>query len=233
MEVAKWAKDEDARGTRVDLHRAAEAATWRMLQWARANGCSVGREDLRLCRERRPPGGAAVGARERLPVGRADLRRSRGGGHLEVLQWARANGCSVGRDTCAGAANGGHLEVLQWARANGAPWDEWTCAGAAEGGHLEVLQWARANGCSVGRVDLQPVPRKAATWRCCSGRARTAAPWDERTCAGAAGGGHLEVLQWARANGCSVGREDLRRAAGGGHLEVLQWARANGAPWDD
>ena len=29
----------------------------------------------------------------------------------------------VERETCAVAAEGGHLEVLQWARANGAPWD--------------------------------------------------------------------------------------------------------------
>eukprot|EP01044_Picomonas_judraskeda_P046825 COSAG03_NODE_26324_length_260_cov_0.515528_1_plen_47_part_01 len=26
--------------------------------------------------------------------------------------------------------------------------------------------------------------------------------WDAGTCMYAAGGGHLEVLQWARANGC-------------------------------
>ena len=30
----------------------------------------------------------------------------------------------VGRGTCSSAAKGGHLEVLQWARANGCPWDE-------------------------------------------------------------------------------------------------------------
>jgi hypothetical protein len=42
---------------------------------------------------------------------------------------------------------GGHLEVLQWVRANGCPWDGWTCSWAAKGGHLEVLQWVRANGC--------------------------------------------------------------------------------------
>ena len=40
---------------------------------------------------------------------------------------------------------GGHLEVLKWARENGCQWDEWTCATAAEGGHLEVLKWAREN----------------------------------------------------------------------------------------
>ena len=49
--------------------------------------------------------------------------------------------------TCERAARYGHLEVLKWARANGCPWDEDTCFFAAQGGHLEVLQWARANGC--------------------------------------------------------------------------------------
>jgi hypothetical protein len=42
---------------------------------------------------------------------------------------------------------GGHLEVLQWLRANECPWDEGTCRWAAKCGKLEVLQWARANGC--------------------------------------------------------------------------------------
>ena len=49
-------------------------------------------------------------------------------GYLEVLQWARANGCDWDSDTCAFAAWGGHLEVLQWARFNGCVWDRWTCA---------------------------------------------------------------------------------------------------------
>ena len=49
--------------------------------------------------------------------------------------------------TCGEAAAGGHLEVLQWARGEGCDWDSKTCAHAAAGGHLEVLQWARANGC--------------------------------------------------------------------------------------
>jgi len=34
---------------------------------------------------------------------------------------------------------GGHLEVRQWARANGCTWTEWECKdGASEGEHLEV-----------------------------------------------------------------------------------------------
>jgi hypothetical protein len=65
------------------------------------------------------------------------------GGHLEVLRWARANGCPWDEATCASAAESGHFEVLRWARANGCPWDEATCASAAESGHFEVLKWER------------------------------------------------------------------------------------------
>ena len=96
------------------------------------------------------------------------------GGHLEVLQWARAHGCPWDARTCLMAARNGHLAVLQWARAHGCPWDEQTCARAAGNGHLKVLQWARAHGC----------------------------PWDEHTRLFAADIGHLEVLKWARAHGC-------------------------------
>jgi hypothetical protein len=68
-------------------------------------------------------------------------------GHLEVLQWARANGSPWDWRTCSEAANNGHLEVLKWARASGCPWDWQTCSNAAYNGHLEVLKWARTNGC--------------------------------------------------------------------------------------
>jgi hypothetical protein len=72
---------------------------------------------------------------------------SAGNGHLEVLQWARANGSPWDEWTCTKAARNGHLEVLKWARANGCPWNESTCSYAVMNGHLEVLRWARANGC--------------------------------------------------------------------------------------
>jgi hypothetical protein len=64
------------------------------------------------------------------------------------------------------AAKGGHLEVLKWARENGCPWDELTCANAAERGHLGMLQWARANGCPVGQGGRARARRRAATSRC-------------------------------------------------------------------
>eukprot|EP01051_Picozoa_sp_SAG22_P000414 SAG22_NODE_11_length_35583_cov_107.128790_14_plen_65_part_00 len=36
--------------------------------------------------------------------------------------------------------------------------------------------------------------------------------WGWQTCVGAAGRGHLEVLQWARANACGWNSSAIRRA---------------------
>jgi len=55
-------------------------------------------------------------------------------------------------------------------------------------------------------------------------------PWDKYTCAEAAEGGHFHILQWARENGCSWDEWTCAGAAEGGHLTILQWARENGCP---
>jgi len=113
-------------------------------------------------------------------------------GHLEVLEWARANGCpmdvrtylecalavpppspALSRKLTRTAAMSGRLEALKVLRAGGCDWGVNMCATAARNGHFEVLKWCRANGC----------------------------PWDEQTCLAAACRGHLEMLEWARANG--------------------------------
>ena len=41
---------------------------------------------------------------------------------------------------CAYSAEGGHLAVLQWARAQSYPQDEYTYAGSARNGHIKVLK---------------------------------------------------------------------------------------------
>ena len=126
------------------------------------------------------------------------------GGHVPILEWARANGCNWNDTTCSSAAENGHLATLQWLRANGCRWDTRVCADAAANGHLEIIQWARANGCA----------------------------WGWMTCANAAKNGHLEILKWARMNACPWNERTCSWAAGSGNLRTLQWARANGCPWD-
>src|SRR5580698_3081438 len=58
-------------------------------------------------------------------------------GYLNIVQWARENGCDWNSSTCSYAAKGGHLEVLKWAHENGCDWDSSTCFHAAREGHLE------------------------------------------------------------------------------------------------
>ncbi|KAJ8600636.1 hypothetical protein CTAYLR_006921 [Chrysophaeum taylorii] len=129
--------------------------------------------------------------------GRRDVacRVAAGEGKLEILRWARSNGCEWDAFACSRAAAGGHLDVLQWARDHGCPWDEQTCTQAAAGGFLGVLKWARDHGC----------------------------PWDEQTCGVAARNGHLDILQWAKANRCPWAGEVLVNAAQRGHLDILRW----------
>ena len=111
----------------------------------------VGLGHMRVCGERGAPRAAEVVESKRLP--RAARWNSvtcdgaAGGGHLELLQWARANGCDWNSGTCYAAAEGGHLEVLQWARANGCPWDSGVISCAEGSGRTAVAEWARANGC--------------------------------------------------------------------------------------
>jgi hypothetical protein len=74
------------------------------------------------------------------------------GGHLEVLKWARENGCPWDEQTCSSAATGGHLEVLKWARANGCPWERVGRARlAAKGGHLEAAEVGARERLPVGQ----------------------------------------------------------------------------------
>ena len=74
-----------------------------------------------------------------------------------------------------------------------------------------------------------PVPRqqKEATWRCFNGPTRMAAPGMKHLCM-AAGGGHLEVLQWARQNGCpwdeqTCAHGSRRRPPGGASMGPPEW----------
>jgi hypothetical protein len=57
-------------------------------------------------------------------------------------------------------------------------------------------------------------------------------PWRAQLCEVAAGGGHLKVLQWGRAQmpAAPWGVKTVSAAARGGHEQVLQWLRAQEPP---
>jgi len=74
---------------------------------------------------------------------------------------------------------------------------------AAHHGHVAVLEWL----VSVRRLNAWPM-----------------------VAAAAAAGGQLKTLQWLRAHGCNWDEYTIERAEEYGHLNVIEWARANGAP---
>ncbi|AVK76320.1 F-box incomplete domain containing protein [Pandoravirus neocaledonia] len=101
------------------------------------------------------------------PLGRPYMEALAFCGHLEVAQWARANGCPWSDRVCVGFARCGRVDALEWARTNGCPWDTRTygeaCA-AASGGHLDALKWLWLRGrpfqphvcASAARGDIWP-----------------------------------------------------------------------------
>jgi hypothetical protein len=118
-------------------------------------------------------------------------------GHLEVLRWARHQGCPWDERGIAVAARNGHLEVLKWMRDNHCSWNSQTCEMAARNGHLELLKFVREHDC----------------------------PWDAKCCTAAARGGHLETLQWCRLHRCPWTADVITEAAKNNHLDLSSWAR--------
>jgi len=55
------------------------------------------------------------------------------------------------------------VEMLAWAKANGCPWERRTCKRIARGGHLAVLMWAREHGCAWG--ERVRTPQRVVTWQ--------------------------------------------------------------------
>jgi hypothetical protein len=196
VERATWARDNGCPWELGDVHNcyyAATAGSLEVLKWLREQNfawnwltcyAACGNGHPGESGKIHPKEGGCAGAR-----------------HLELLQWARMNGCpwdekrSRRRNgsemyATAGAAQSGNIEMLRWVISQGLGWHPNTFAIAADHANLETLVWLRENG----------------------------APWNWRTTAWAARRGHLEMLVWLRENGAPWGWETTAWAAARGHL---------------
>jgi hypothetical protein len=54
--------------------------------------------------------------------------------------------------------------------------------------------------------------------------------WNPTIAAGAAGGGHPDLLEWLVDNGCPFDELTCTAAASEGRLKVMQWASSHGVP---
>jgi hypothetical protein len=131
------------------------------------------------------------------------------------------------------AATVGCVALLQRAMESGIRPTAGTGETAARHGDLDVLKWGYdGNGVGIG----------CATCASAAGGGHLhVLQWlteeigacDATTCASAALGGHLDVLTWAHENGYPWDETTCSSAALGGHLKVLEWARKHGCPWDE
>jgi hypothetical protein len=181
---------------------AARGGHLEVLQWARANGCpwdewtcclpqqeeatwrccsghaptaAPGTRDLCQCSKRRPPGGAPVGTRQRLPLGRADLfqcsrRRPPGGAPVGTRQRL-----PLGRETCAMQQQEATWRCCSGHAPTAAPGTRRPVPGSRRRPPGGVAVGTRQR-LPLGRADLCQCSKKEATWRCSSGHAPTAAP---------------------------------------------------------
>ena len=95
-------------------------------------------------------------------------------GHMEVLQWAIANGCPT-TGAIGWAVKAGHLEMVKWMISNGILWEQDVCVMATSTNQIEVLKWAIDNGCcwnekalilavSFGRLEILKLFEKWVPW---------------------------------------------------------------------
>lgn len=141
--------------------------------------------------------------REKLKLSMGWLNR------LENLQYAHAHGFDIkesAKEHTRAAAAAGDIERLRWLLVTQKlpmyPAD--TSNIAAKMGHLRVLRWLRA------------------TYK---------RPWDGRTAGMAAFGGQIRVLAWLRKQPGVNLKTVCTGAARGGQLATLQYARCHGMPW--
>jgi hypothetical protein len=134
-------------------------------------------------------------------------------GHLEMLQWARTQGCQWGPSTyCKAAHDGhtGHIKILDHLRDSGWEFPEDDGGGilgwGARGSHIDVPKCGLENDCQ----------------------------WSIHDCSGAAFYSRLEALKWMRSNGAPWDMKGARSHAalryinceeggGGEALQCVQW----------
>jgi len=167
-----------------------------------------------------------------------------------LYEWCPPNECIY-----SSAARNGHFDIIQWAHDQGLLFDYYLCYFAAKNKHYDILKWAlrmvagaiqiRARTCCkwISRhVKVGPRRRLSMDESTCSEAASRAFGYpdlgtdewlsvDRMTTYKAAEKGHLDILIWARSNGCPWNSGTSAVAARSGHLGILQWVRLNGCPW--
>jgi hypothetical protein len=131
-----------------------------------------------------------------------DLTAARG--HIDMLEYLVAEDCDWEKSTCAAAARNGHYSTLRWLHERGCPWDAYSMkTAAAQGGSVDIMLYMQQEGMSFPVGVLTQMLNIAGVYN-----QLAAAKWLRQQGAGWPamlfwGDEETETLQWARAEGCT------------------------------
>lgn len=154
-------------------------------------------------------------------------------------QWKQQHRLTYGPETITSlaAATSSLSTILVYAREVRAPITTYRAAlhykKIGENGDLAMVQWLYARNILSLSTSLMAGAAYGGHLDLMKWLRANGCPWDFYICACAAQEGHLNVLKWARANGCDWDGTTCSYAAASGHLDILKWAKANGCNWDE
>ena len=153
------------------------------------------------------------------------------------------------RDICLQAARTGDTHLLHFAILNDVEWSPYLCCiEMAKYGHKEGARWL-LNKASFSRdvydTLVEQIENTDPVMKTYAEAARDGDiehlkllrdkgyPWPTDTCSEAAQWGHLDVLQWLRAQDppCPWNPDTAYAAARWGDSRMLKWLHQNGFPW--
>ena len=213
-----WAAGCPHGSTSSAISNAARTGNRDLVRWLHAKpGCSVRQNDTR------------------------SIYVAAGRGDLEMVQLAvHQLGGGWSPEAAAAATRGGHLEVIQWMRAN-CPWNpsNATMEQAVASGNLELVQWLRTEGCpSSDESGLLLLAAEKGHLALAQWLLQepdfTATSMDSRVMLNAARSGSLELVQWLRTEGCPWTPSVVEAAVESGNLKLVRWLTTTGrCPWND
>lgn len=125
------------------------------------------------------------------------------GGHLQLLQWLRANGCHIDGGIISYAAKGGQLCTFRWLLSHGYGTYSSSMMYAVENSNTKILEWLKSRGHVFDTL-----------------------AWDY-----AVAHGTINSLSWLLENGCVPSTNSCAKAAVFDQFEILKWLRERGVAW--
>ena len=165
-------------------------------------------------------------------------------GSIDLMKWARDEGCPWNIHVPYKAAHHGHIALLTWLSDNSCPISYRAAHAAAKGGHIHIIEWL----VNINKIDenmfcqdetYMYIPGLIAgnkndsaeeiieklEWCRSNGHLL-----DGRINFGAGMSGKKEIVQWLNTEGVPMDEKTCRGAAYRGHLSLLRWLLDNGCP---